>query len=77
MGEPTKVRTFPDLHELPGSALLTRSQVAAVSNFSVPTLRHWAASGRGPRVRIVEGRPRYAASDIQAWLAGEDSPSPL
>ena len=69
MAEPNKLRVLPGLDELPATALLTRVQVSNISNFSVPTLRHWGSCGRGPRVSIVEGRPRYSVRDVREWLS--------
>jgi hypothetical protein len=63
-------RPIPDLEKLPDGALLTRGQLAVISTFALPTLKLWARQGRGPRVTVVEGRPRYRAGDVRAWLAG-------
>ncbi len=68
-------RELPDLDALPRTALLTRAQVCGLSNFSLPTLKMWAVAGRGPKLTVVEGRPRYAAGDVQAWLFGQTSQS--
>lgn len=73
MSEPTKPRQLPDLDHLPQTALLTRVQVSRLANFSVPTLRHWATAGRGPRVFLIEGRPRYRVADMREWLSGHGS----
>jgi hypothetical protein len=62
---------LPNVDNLPPSALLTRKQVAAVSGLALVTLKKWAAEGRGPRVTRIEGRPRYRADHVRAWLRGE------
>ena len=59
---------IPNLDCLPPSALLTRSQVAALSGFAVISLKKWAVAQRGPKITRVEGRPRYRAADVAAWL---------
>lgn len=57
-----------DLTEL-GGRLLTRPEVAYVLGVSAKTLSNWAHIGRGPRVVwIAKREPRYALSDINAWL---------
>jgi len=66
-----RAKPLPDLDALPGSALLTRNQVCALSGFALPTLKQWAKQGRGPRITVVEGRPRYLAADVKAWLGCE------
>lgn len=66
-----RAKPLPDLDKLPASALLTRNQVCALSGFALPTLKQWAKQGRGPRITIVEGRPRYLAGDVKAWLGCE------
>ena len=58
----------PNLDGLPSSALLTRGQVSALSGFADITLKKWARSARGPKITRVEGRPRYRAADVSAWL---------
>lgn len=60
--------SVPNLDTLPGDALLTRVQVAAISGFAVHTLKIWAAAGRGPRITTVEGRPRYRVRDTRQWM---------
>jgi predicted DNA-binding transcriptional regulator AlpA len=66
-----RAKPLPDLDALPASALLTRNQVCALSGFALPTLKQWAKQGRGPRITIIEGRPRYLASDVRTWLGCE------
>ena len=59
---------LPDLDRLPASALLTRNQVCALSGFARITLTVWSRNGRGPKITVVEGRPRYRAGDVIAWM---------
>lgn len=59
-----------DIDALPDSAFLTRKQVAFMSGFAVQTFKKWAKIGRGPAITHVEGRPRYRAADVRAWVAG-------
>lgn len=61
-------RAVPDLSVLPDIVLLTRADVAAVSRYSVQTLKKWAREGRGPSLRYVEGRPRYRVRDVRKWI---------
>jgi predicted site-specific integrase-resolvase len=65
--QPIAVAT-PDLTALPGDALLTRRQLAQVAGFAVQTLKAWPKQGRGPRVVMVEGRPRYRVADVREWM---------
>lgn len=58
----------PDLAVLPPDALLTRKQVVAISGFALQTLKMWPAQGKGPRVTMVEGRPRYRVADLRQWM---------
>jgi predicted site-specific integrase-resolvase len=58
----------PDIERLPDSALLTRRQLSELSSFALITLKVWAKNGRGPRITVVEGRPRYRVSDVRAWM---------
>ena len=60
--------SIPNLDNLPPSALLTRDQVAALSGFALVTLKKWSSENRGPKITRVEGRPRYRAADVTAWL---------
>ena len=61
---------IPDLGALPDDAILDRNQVSAVSGFAVHTLKLWAKQGRGPRVTVMEGRPRYRVRDTREWIRG-------
>lgn len=61
-------RPLPDLTTLPDTALLTRSQVAGLAGYTEQALKKWAREGRGPRVTIVEGRPRYSVRDAREWM---------
>lgn len=58
----------PDLNTLPEHALLTQQQLHRLTGFALITFRIWAAQGRGPKITRVEGRPRYMARDVRAWL---------
>lgn len=58
----------PDLDQLPGSAFLTRRQLAALVGCSWQNVKAWAAAGRGPKVTRIENSPRYRVSDVRAWL---------
>ena len=69
--EPATTQPGPNVSKLPDDALLTRRQVALVSGFALPTLKAWAACGRGPRITRIEGLPRYRVADVRSWLAGE------
>lgn len=62
------VRPVPDLSTLPPEALITRQQLSEVSSFALITLKVWAREGRGPRITIVEGRPRYRVRDVREWM---------
>jgi hypothetical protein len=61
----------PNLDTLPAHAVITRKQLALLSGFSEQALKKWAREGRGPRVTMIEGHPRYRADDTRAWLSGE------
>lgn len=61
-------RPLPNLDTLPETALLTRAQVAELTGFALHTLKMWAKTGRGPQITVIEGRPRYRAGDVRAWL---------
>lgn len=58
----------PDISTLPGDAMLTRKQVAALSGFALQTLKAWPALGKGPKVTTIEGRPRYRVADVRQWM---------
>lgn len=58
----------PNLAALPADALITRRQLSAISSFALITLKVWAKQGRGPRITVVEGRPRYRVADVRHWL---------
>lgn len=60
--------TTPDLRDLPPDALLTRRQMAAISGFTDQSFKKWARENRGPRITVVEGRPRYRVDDARKWL---------
>lgn len=65
----------PDLEKLPDCALLTERQLSLVSGYAEITLRIWRMRNTGPRVTMVQGRPRYTVRDARAWMAGSTSPS--
>lgn len=65
---PANRRPVPDLGRLPDDALLDRNQVSALSGFTVQALKQWAVQGRGPRITVVEGRPRYRVRDTREWI---------
>lgn len=62
----------PDIELLPQSALLTRKQVSEISGFAIVTLAVWEKQNRGPKLRRVEGLPRYRVGDVQDWLRGDE-----
>jgi hypothetical protein len=64
---------IPDIEGMPGHALLTRQQVARVSNFTEAALKKWAREGRGPRFTKIESRHRYRVEDVREWLKGAAS----
>ncbi len=51
---------------LPGG-LLDRRNAAAFLGRKPQTLRFWAATGTGPKVRPMNGRAFYQLSDLQAF----------
>ena len=53
---------------LPANTLLTRNQLVELSGLSLPTLKRYAALGKGPKITRVEGLPRFRADDVRAWL---------
>lgn len=61
---------IPDLSALPDDALLTRRQLSILTGFAIPTLKLWAREGRGPRIVVVENRPRHRAADARDWIRG-------
>ena len=65
---PANRRPIPDLGQMPDDAILDRNQVSAVSGFTVQALKLWAKQGRGPRITVVEGRPRYRVRDTREWI---------
>ena len=68
-----RARPIPDLNALPATALITRQQLCAATGYALPTVKAWPGKNKGPRVTMVEGRPRYLVSDVRAWL-GLDAP---
>jgi hypothetical protein len=61
---------LPDVAKLPADALLTRQQLVALSGFTEQAFKKWARESRGPAITVVEGRPRYRAEAVRAWLSG-------
>ena len=59
---------IPDIQVLPPDALLTRRQMAVLSGYTEQAFKKWAKEHRGPRITVVEGRPRYRVADARAWL---------
>jgi len=56
--------------------LLTRPQLAALLNTSVPTLERWAQLGVGPRVTKIGPRQiRYHKDDVRAFLEAGQRPA--
>lgn len=51
--------------------LMNVKEVAALTGFSVGTLRHWVSQGRILFVRISDRCVRFLLADIQAWLAAK------
>jgi len=64
----TATDPVPDLAALPPDALLTRRQVHLISGFSLQILKTWPRCGRGPKITVVEGSPRYRAADVRRWM---------
>lgn len=57
-----------DITSLPDMALLTQKQLAQVTGLALPTIKRWAALGKGPRITRLEGLPRYVARDVRDWI---------
>jgi len=51
---------------------LTERQVSEITNMALPTLRNWRAKGKGPRYSKVGKSVRYAADDIQQYMAAHN-----
>ncbi len=51
--------------------LVTGSELAERLGVSLPTLQRWRYEGSGPPFVKVGRKVRYAAADIDAWLAGQ------
>lgn len=68
-------KALPDLDTLPADALLSRKQLMALTGLCLTTLKAWARKrGKGPKVTTIEGRPKYRAGDVRAWIRGEATP---
>ena len=48
--------------------IATRTEVAAFTRVSIPTLARWASEGKGPRFRKAGGRVLYMRADVLDWL---------
>jgi predicted DNA-binding transcriptional regulator AlpA len=71
MNAPQPIRydsTVGDITTLPDLALLTPKQLAQVTGLALPTIKRWAALGKGPKITRIEGLPRYVARDVRAWI---------
>jgi excisionase family DNA binding protein len=53
----------------PNSELLTRRQLTALFQISLPTLLRWQDAGRLKAVRLGPGTVRYKRSDIETLIA--------
>lgn len=61
--------TIPDLAALPGDAFITTKQLANLTGYAPLTVKGWRRHGRGPKVSIINGRPRFRVDDVRAWLS--------
>ena len=46
------------------------AQVAKQALLSLPTIKRWRKAGKIPGIVSLNGRPRYRAADVLAWLNG-------
>ena len=53
-----------------GGVLWDDAQVATRAMLSLPTIKRWRKAGKIPGVVSLNGRPRYRAADVLAWLNG-------
>jgi predicted DNA-binding transcriptional regulator AlpA len=51
---------------------LTEKQVSEITKMALPTLRNWRAKGKGFRYAKVGKSVRYAADDIQQYMAAHN-----
>ncbi len=56
---------------LMASPLYTPEALAAYLGITVATLENWASAGYGPTPIQLGGLVRYAAADVEAWLAAQ------
>jgi hypothetical protein len=65
------------LEGAPDETLISYADLSALSGFAVVTLRLWHGkkNKKLPRVRRIEGRPRFRLGDVRQWLKG-DEPQP-
>jgi excisionase family DNA binding protein len=61
---------------LMASPLYTPEALAAYLGITVATLENWASAGYGPTPIQLGGLVRYAAADVEAWLAAQIELSP-
>jgi hypothetical protein len=54
-----------------GGVLWDDAQVATRALLSLPTIKRWRKAGKIPGVVSLNGRPRYRAADVLAWLNGD------
>jgi hypothetical protein len=53
-----------------GGVLWDDVQVSTRAMLSLPTIKRWRKAGKSPGVVSLNGRPRYRAADVLAWLNG-------
>ena len=56
-----------DLMNMPDTTACTTKQVHQGFGFAEITLKKWRREGKGPRVTLIEGRPRYLVRDLREW----------
>lgn len=57
---------------MPASPWLTPEALAELLDITVPTLRGWRDSGKGPKFsRISAKGVRYHIGDVEAWLRSQ------
>lgn len=64
-------KPLPNIDTLPAATPLTRRQLSEMTGWSIVTLKRWAKENRGPRITVLERRPRYRADHVREWLAGQ------
>jgi predicted DNA-binding transcriptional regulator AlpA len=53
----------------PGTRLLDKAEVLAITGVTFPTVWSWMRQGTFPRSRVVGGKSMWLSTDIEAWLA--------